>query len=350
MRKVLDIYFRLIRAILPNKDDVTSFGLDIGTNTCKIVEIKKIQDNFQLLNYSIEPITDTKPEEAVKKCLAKLGSQPESLYAAVSGKGTLIRYINMPKMSEEDLENSFAIEAEKYFPFAQDQIYSDFYILDPNSKSKQMEVLAAAAKKELVNSRLKVMSDLNISANGVALNSVALTNAVKQFNLFEEDKEKSIALLDMGDSICSLTILHQSKPRFSRDIYIGGADFTKRICNVLGVKEEEAIKIKCDSGKKRQEVVNACELTVMSIIEELRLSFDYFSTEKSCDIGLLCITGGASKLNGIEEILAKNLDVKVVSWNPLDKLFIADSISQEKIKNDASQLGVAIGLALYEFN
>ena len=94
------------------------------------------------------------------------------------GKGTLIRYIDMPRMSLEDLKSSFDIEADKYFPFAQNQIYTDCFILDAKEKSKNMSVMAAAAKRELIDRRIKLLEELGMPVEFVGLNPIVLANAL----------------------------------------------------------------------------------------------------------------------------------------------------------------------------
>ena len=63
-----------------------------------------------------------------------------------------------------------------------------------------------------------------------------------------------VALFDMGESVSNLTILVDKLPRFTRDIFIGGRDFTKMISNVLGVSFEEAQRLKQDPADKAEQV------------------------------------------------------------------------------------------------
>ena len=111
-------------------------------------------------------------------------------------------------MSLADLRNSFNIEADKYFPFARDQIYIDCYILDPLGKSKDMAVMAAAAKKELIDKRIKLLTDLGLQVDFIGINPVALANVINVLGYGDkEEKNTGIALLDMGDSVSNLIIL-----------------------------------------------------------------------------------------------------------------------------------------------
>ncbi|MBU1996724.1 MAG: pilus assembly protein PilM, partial [Candidatus Omnitrophica bacterium] len=348
---LLNNYFGIIKKFLPDKPKGTAVGIDIGLNSCKLVEIKKENNEYELVSWATESSRKNGTAEAIKTLIAKLKKPPHTLYTAVFGKGTLIRYIDMPRMALDDMRNSFSIEADKYFPFSQDQIYTDCYILDGDKKSKQMAVMASAAKKEMIDQRTQLISSLGYQAEFIGLNPAALVNALN-FSLDKEDegKDEIVALLDIGESVSTFMIIANKSPRFTRDIFVGGTDFTKRISNTLGISLDEAEKLKCQPEKRVSEVRAACESTLMNIVQELRLSIDYFSTEKSKEVNKLLVTGGGSLLDGIIDVLGDNLEMEVASWNPLKALSVSPEINVDELNKKALQLGVAFGLALYEYD
>ncbi len=349
MSRLLDGYFGLIRKFIPTKKEGSAVGLDIGTNSCKLVELIAKGDGYQVLDWSIIPVGGDDPAAAVKASLNKLRNPVENIFTSIYGKGTLIRYIDMPRMSLEDLRNSFAIEADKYFPFTQDQIYTDCYILDPSGKSKQMKVMAAAAKKELVDARLKMMSDLGIEADLIGINPVALANA-RSVVVPTESQPEAVGLIDMGETVSSLTIMVGNMPKFNRDIYIGGRDLTKRIANALAVDFAEAERLKCSPGERKDEIAAINDSAIQNLIQEVRLSFDYFSTENNMDVSELIFTGGASQLTDLLDSFEQTLGVKASSWNPFAYLTVSDQVTIQDLEKNSNRLGVALGLALYQYD
>lgn len=349
MSKILDGYFGLIRKFIPTKAEGSAVGLDIGLNSCKMIELVKNGDDYRILNWSIQTPNGGDQISMVKRALDKVSGDPENVFTSVYGKGTLIRYIDMPRMNLEDLQNSFAIEADKYFPFTQDQIYTDCYILDPQGKSKQMKVMAAASKRELVDERLKLLSDLGVETKFIGMDSVAIANAKSVVDK-ASDPNEAVALLDLGESVSSLTIMVGDKPCFNRDIHIGGRDLTKRIANALAMEMADAEGIKCYPGDRKDEVRNVCESAISNLVQEVRLSFDYFSTEHNHDIKHVIFTGGASLLFDLKESFEKNLGVSVSVWNPFATISVSDQISKEELTKNSNRLGVALGLALYQYD
>ena len=382
MHHLLDKYFSLVRKFIPAEQKVSAVGLDIGTGECKAVELNRTEAGYELLNWVIEPVHNGDVKASAQKIFSQLTASCQSLYTSVFGKGTLIRYIDMPRMSLEDLKSSFDIEADKYFPFAQNQIYTDCFILDAKEKSKNMSVMAAAAKRELIDRRIKLLEELGMPVEFVGLNPIVLANALsvlgeditqpaatptivdqkekKEDNsgAKQEDAKKdkgvdtrsTVALLDMGESVGNLTILVDHLPWFTRDIFIGGRDFTKSISNALGISFQEAEKLKRNPEGKQQEVALACDTVIMNMVQELRLSIDYFATEKNREIDKLLITGGASMLEGITETFEKSLEIAVKTWNPVKLLRKAPGLAEEGLDRNSFKLGVALGLALYQYD
>lgn len=351
MHALFGKYFNFIGRFIPSKSEEASIGLDIGAGDCKLVEIKKSGDAFELIHWTIDPVKDGDAQGTLRSVLEPFGALRKSIYTAVSGKGTLIRYIEMPRMSLRDLRNSFAIEADKYFPFAQDQIYTDCYILDPNGKGAQMSVMAAAAKRDIIDQRMKLLTDLGVQPDFIGINAIALANGLHVLGLREKEQVGPVvALFDMGESVSNLTIFVDRLPRFTRDIFIGGRDYTKRISNALGVSFQEAEALKKQPFARKEEMINACESAIMSMVQEIRLSFDYFATEKNKEVHQLLLTGGASMLENIAEIFKRTLDIPVGIWNPVAPLKISPALSPQEVEKTALQLGVAVGLALYQYD
>ena len=355
MHRLLEQYFSTIKKFLPSEQKTSAVGLDIGTGECKLIELVKSENTYELVSWAIEPINNGDTNAAVTQALSHLTVPCKSLYTSVFGKGTLIRYIDMPQMSIDDLKSSFDIEADKYFPFSQEQIYTDCYILDVKAKEKMMSVMAAATKKELVDRRVKLLNDAGVPAEFIGLNPIALANVLNVMGIDDEEGDKgkeslTIALLDMGESVSSLTILVNKLPRFTRDIFVGGQDFTKSISNGLGIDFQEAEELKCDPGERLAEVVGACDTAIMNMTQELRLSMDYFATEKNHEIDLLLLTGGASMIDGVAESFEKSLEVKVKEWDPVASLKVSPEASEEEMDRKSLKLGVALGLALYQYD
>ncbi len=358
MNSFLEKYFSAIKKYLPEPVLKSSFGLDIGSGSCKFAEIIPKDDSFELVSYAIEPIKNGHVIKAVQDILNKFNVQSKSICTALAGQGTLIRYIEMPRMSLEDLKKSFHIEADRYFPFPKEQIYTDCYILNAKSRGNKMTVLVAAAKRDMLDKRLGLLSQLQLQTHFVGLNPIAIANVFHVLNQTKKareagaqakEEEGACALLDMGEVTSNLLILKDNMPRFSRDIFTGGRDITKRMCNLLGVDPAEAENVIRNPKDNEEQVLTAVDAVVHNLCSELRLSFDYFITENNLPVERLLLTGGMSSLPKIKESMKNYLEIPVEQWNPAEFLYIGEHVEEESFRRDVHQLGVALGLALYQY-
>ena len=349
MSQLLDTYLSSIKKLIPRPVVEPSIGLDIGIDSCRLVELEKQGNSFVVLNWGVEPIENADVSSAVKKLLKRLNKESRTVRTAVFGKGTLIRFIEMPRMPLEDLKKSFDIEVDKYFPFARDQIYTDACILDTRGQEKQMSVLVVATKREIIHERIELLTNLGLSADFIGVNALAIANVFSVLPQDASHKESSpvvLALLDIGEVVSNLVIMVDGLPGFTRDIFVSGEELTKRISNALGISAQEAKKLKCHPEGRTQEILNICDSVLLNLISETKLSFDYFMTERNLSISKLFLTGGTSSLEGMNDFFAKNLDMKIELWNPMASLKLAQGASAQEMNEYAGRLGVALGLAL----
>ena len=353
MHILLEKYFSFIQKFLPkqSEDVYTSVGLDVGASTCRFVELAQTPEGFSVVGWGEQSTKASDVVGSVRDLIAQMEVPSDNIFTSVQGKGTLIRYISMPKMSADEARESFAIESEKYFPFSQEQIFTDCFVVDENAGDDTIGIMAAASKKEIVNERIDMFNELDIKPDYIGINSVALANAVSVLGTgYEISDDAAIGILDMGDTISSLTILHKNVPQFSRDIYVGGHELTKRIGNSFGVEYNEAVALKIEPGDRLEDIKNACESPLSNIMQEIRLSFDYFQSEKNVEVTHLIVTGGSAKLEGLMEMFRQNLEIEVNLWDPSKLLNVADNVNKEDFEKNIATMGVAIGLALYHYD
>jgi len=345
-KKLFDQYLSLLSKFMPKPAAAPVIGIDIGTSSIKAVELGLSAGAVEIRRWAIEPLVGNDTKSALKKIGERLDFKDQSLVSSIFGKGTLIRYVDLPRMPLEDLRKSYIYDLDKYFPFDAKSIYTDCCILDPENKDKKMLVLLAAVKREMVEDRLKLFKDAGFELNRVTINSIAIANAFDRLGPEVTASGKAKAVLDIGGSSSCLMIFKDSTPRFARDIFVGSQEMTKKIANALGVDEGQAEAIKRQPGEKLAQVIEACDMLINNLITEIRLSMDYYMTEKNIQVDELFLGGGGSLLNGIEGVFEKSLGLPVKIWDPLLKVRLNAPAAGEDIKSYAAQFGVAIGLGL----
>mgnify|MGYP001338010248 CR=1 FL=1 len=156
---------------------------------------------------------------------------------------------------------------------------------------------------------------------------------------------KVYALVDMGAQKTNINIVSGTNSYFTREVYIGGEDMSEAISKHLGVTPEEAEQIK-RSGEREVEVIEAIAQTIDDLANEVFLSFDYFENQFDTEIKTVYISGGGSRLKGLQGVLAQTLGRDVRTWDPVAGMDVSLSSAQAaKLRESAPQLAVAMGLA-----
>src|SRR5512133_2643800 len=139
-------------------------GLDIGSSGVKMVQLKEKKGAFTLVAFGSAPLP---PEaivdgalmnsaaivQAIQELFAQHKVKAKDVAIGVRGHSVIIKKISLPRMSQEELDESIQWEAEQYIPFDVKDVNIDTQILDAggNDATGQMDVLLVAAKKDMIN-------------------------------------------------------------------------------------------------------------------------------------------------------------------------------------------------------
>jgi type IV pilus assembly protein PilM len=327
------------------KDRVT-FGLDIGTQSVKLVRLKSSQGAVELCDFGLEPV-ELDLAGLLKRMVKLEGA--EKINISVSGPATITRLASFPAMNSNELKLSLKFEAQKHIPFPIQDLSLDSAILKDGLPDNKMLVLLSAVKKDFLSQRLKIMEDAGLRAAVVDIDSLALANAFN-FN-YGQDKEKigdkAVALLNVGAATSNLDILEEGILRLSRDISIAGNNFTQKAADMLGLDFKAAEELKRNPVREEaQKAAAAVEAVLSTLASEIRTSFDYYESQGSSSVAKIFLSGGGSQFAGLKELLTNLLGMEVQLWDPLRQIKSAGAIDPRKLADIASQLAVAVGLAL----
>jgi type IV pilus assembly protein PilM len=113
----------------------------------------------------------------VRGLLSTAGIKAKKVVTAVGGRDVIIKKISMDRMKEGEAREQIRWEAEQHVPFDMDNVELDFQILDPEGEGLQMAVLLVAAKRELVETKQTLLSDVGLEAAVIDVDAFALHNA-----------------------------------------------------------------------------------------------------------------------------------------------------------------------------
>jgi len=169
----------------------TIVGLDIGTSSVKLVELKNVNDHWKLIAMGVadiprESLEAKSPDQqrvvvadTIKKAYEKSGIKIKKVATSLSGESIIIRYVKMPFMTDEELRKTISKEAEQHIPLSMDQVVLDFQILGEGQEDGQrkIDVLLVAAKIDLVDQHIATLKAAGLTPAIIDVDAFAIQNA-----------------------------------------------------------------------------------------------------------------------------------------------------------------------------
>jgi type IV pilus assembly protein PilM len=338
----------------------TIVGLDIGSSCIKAVELKKTKNEISVAHLGVEPLASdivvdsmivdsTAVSNAITKIFTESGIKGKSVATSVSGHSVIVKKIAMQTMTDQELAAAIQTEAAQHIPFDIQDVNVDFQILSEDLSGPQMDVLLVAVKKDKILNYTNVLSLAAKSPAVVDIDAFALQNCY-EYN-YEPAPGSTAALLNLGASVMNINIVKGSTPLFTRDVSVGGNQYTDALQNELDLSSDDAEALKL--GKKVGTVSEDAKMPILQqvteiIVLEIQKTFDFFRATASGEhIERLYVAGGSSKVPGLVEALRQEFSLPVEVLNPFQR--VNPGAGGELVEQNAGQLAVAVGLALRSF-
>jgi len=341
-------------------------GLDIGSNSLKLVEISESTDGFALSNLSEiklprgvilagllhEPAILS---QTIKELYKSSGCRTKSVVTSLSGHTIIVKKATFPSADESELRDLLNDEGEKYLPFDDiKEVNFDFQILGQSDVMPgHMDVMLAAAKKDVVDAYVSAIENAGLKPVIMDIDSFAL-ETMYEAN-YDTEENDIVVLINIGASITNINVIKQGGSIFTRDFASGGNSVTESIQKKLGVDFDEAEMMKIeasenegDSNTLSQEIIDHAE----PIVLEIERSVDYFRSTYSGEyIKKVLLSGGSAKIPGILQTLMQRLNIETELVNPLKNIrFNHKKFDAAYLDSIGPIFALAVGLSLRREN
>jgi type IV pilus assembly protein PilM len=335
-------------------------GLDIGSSSIKAVELRSTKAGYELVSFGMEALAqDTVVDGAimdapqVANAITKIFDvekvKTKNVATSVSGHSVIVKRVPLPLMTEEELYDRIPSEASQHIPFDIADVNLSYQLLE--AMDSQMDVLLVAVKKDKILNHTNVLAQAGKTPVVVDIDAFGLQNCF-EVN-YEPDAGQTIALLNIGASVMNINIVRGNTPLFTRDVSVGGNQYTDSLQKELDLSFDDAESLKL--GHKVGTVSEDAKLPILKqvteiIVLEIQKTFDFFrATAAGQHIEKIYLAGGSSTVPGLMEALRQEFSMPVEILNPFQRIRAHfDGDDSEAAKN-AGQLAVAVGLALRSF-
>jgi type IV pilus assembly protein PilM len=342
----------------PFRGQESYVAIDIGSSSIKMLEVRTAADRLELLNWgsiptpaaAIQSNMVSEPDrvaEAVRALLEAKGVRARKGITAVPGPAVMIKRVTLPAQSAQDTENTIMFEAGNFIPEELDNVNLDYQVIGTKQESKEMEVLLAAAKKDIVGSYAETLRGAGLLPVVVDVDYFALDN-LYELN-YEPVAGQVVALVNIGARYSSINILKGGRSTFTGDVPVGGRDITEALTRDLGVPAEEAERLKTGKGGgfDAEQLNMALGPAVDALIEEIHYALSFFWTAATDErIDLLYLSGGAAQTPELAQRLAERIEAPVEVTDPFSHIALNPSIDAAALQRRASEFAVALGLSV----
>jgi type IV pilus assembly protein PilM len=338
-------------------------GLDIGSSSVKLVQLKEKRGGFALEAFGSAPLP---PEAivdgalmnsaaivtAIQEVVAEQKLKAKEVAIGVRGHSVIIKKIAMPRMSQEELDESIQWEAEQYIPFDVKDVNIDTQILTPEGDAAgQMDVLLVAAKKDMINDYNAVCAEAGLTATVVDVDAFAVQNAYEAN--YDQGAGETVVLINVGAAVTNINVVSRGLTTFTRDVTMGGNAFTEEIQKQLNISYDEAEALKVGGQGETDAVVpQEVERVIQGVADqmggEIQRSLDFYAaTAADARITRVYLSGGTARIPALFKVIEARAGVPVEILNPLKNIEIDNRrFDPAVLLAAAPAAAVAVGLAL----
>lgn len=353
------------------KKNTSALGIDIGSSSIKVVQLKKKGNKAILETYgelslgpyggiSIGQSTNLPTDKIVQAVTDLLAEKEVALTTKICGlaipfKASLLSIIEMPAIGPKELASMVPIEARKYIPVPMSDVTIDWSIIPKSeveenipedkeaNRGKTVNILLVAIHNNIINQYKEIVSKTELESKFFEIEVFSSMRAIL------EGVSGPIMIFDMGASTTKLYMVERGLIHHSHTINRGSQDITSNISRVLNISIEEAEVIKRSVGMgitaDGADLSGAVSVIADSIFAEANRFLFEFQKNKNQNIKSIFLIGGGSALRGFRDLAAQNFKVEVIAGNPFEKVEVP-AFLENILKETGPEFTVAVGCAL----
>ncbi len=337
-------------------------GLDVGSSSIKVVELEGKMGNLNLLSVGYENLPgDTVVDgqimelntvaEVIQNICSNHQIKATKVVTGVSGHSVIIKNIVLPPMSRDELQESIDWHAEEHIPYDLADVSLDYHITSETSEATN--VLIVACKRERIDNMKQAIQLSGKQPVIIDVDTFALQNCY-EVN-YQPSPTDVVTLLNIGASTMNINIVQGNNSLFTRDITVGGSQFTDVLQRSLGISFQQAEAVKrgvndAAQGVEEKSIVPLMENVMETVAMEIQKTFDFYratADDGGVAVKKILISGGGSKLDGLPQQLSARLELPVEVLDPFRQIKVdTRKFDPDYLSEIMPEMAVAVGLAL----
>ena len=353
--------FKQLASSFSVKDGESVLGIDIGTSSIKIVQVKEVKGSAVLETYgeiALGPYANAEVGQSVMPPPEKIGEALKDVLreanatAKVGGfsvplSGSLINVITLPTKDHADLATMIPIEARKYIPVPLTEVQMDWWHVPTNinigAEERMINVVLAAVNNETLTNYDRMVQKLELKNVEYEINGYSLIRGSSPL------AKGMVLYVDIGAQVTTLSLTYQSIVLDMHVISRGSQDSTIQLSKALSIPIDTAEETKQTFGylgdKSNPYVKDIMELSSYPLFGEVaRLSLMY-ERKYNQNIEGIILSGGGARVPGIIDVYNQTVHIAGRVITPFEQIEVPSFLA-EMIAKVGPSYAVAIGCAL----
>lgn len=342
-------------------------GLDIGAGSVAATELR-VNGVVQVAGSAIAPLApdvfhegevlDAEALAAALKSLFNDHKLSKRVRLGIGNQQVVVRTVRLPVIEDpKEMEAAVRFQAQEQIPMPLDQAVLEHQVIGgvpaEEGAAPQVDVVVVAARREMISSFLDTVRRAGLEPTGIDLSAFAMIRALADGAGQGQPGEaptEAVLYCDVGD-VTNLAVARGRSCLFTRVSHVGFEAISGRLAAATGLTPEHAFQWLSYVGLEHPpeaiegdpaivaEARKALEEGVASLLDELRLSLDFYGAQEGAlPVRQIVLSGAGSAVPGLAPAMEERLGTPIQVIRPAALAGFDDA--------SAARLTLSYGLAL----
>jgi len=347
-------------------------GIDVGSSSIKIVELKEERGKIVLATYGevatgpafeapigSPNLFDPDPlAEILRNVLTEANVETRRAGVALQSSASLMFTLSLPASAMKSLDGVIPLEARQYIPVPLSEVVLNWSVVPDHiqhryegeemtaemTENAEREVLIAATRNDVLGNYTNLMGQAELKVGHYELEIFSALRSTLDRELVP------LILIDLGAQQTRVAVVHYGVVMQFRTINRGGWYITQNLARSLGVSLQKAEELKRSVGLIGDvpDVVQGVELAMMQIIQDIKNTIQEFQSKYRVVVDRGYLIGGVARTLGLSELMNRELGIDIYTSDPFAKVENPEFLDPV-LGSIGPEFAVAAGVALHEF-
>jgi len=271
---------------------------------------------------------------ALREAKALAGISAKNAVLVIGGREVIIRYFNLPKMSDFHLYENIVSELSPYLPFSADNYTIDYAIKNiiKDGSSVEYSVMVVAVHNDIIEPYIEVFKQAGLKLVRIDIRDNSYEKLLKALSKKTSKERKNFCVIDIGAASTTISAYHDSKFFINNTNSVGGEYFRDAIATLYDTDslraEEKKFQIsKLSYDNQDKDVMDLMNNFFEKIVTDATRVFEFFkSNNDQASIEEIFLCGGSSAINGMAAYVESSSDIITTELGDLMKTLFSSKI------------------------